>query len=597
MFNFLRQKQFLRSQSFDRRAPSSSYLTLLRHAFFLVGAKRRRELYGLTILLTISAIFEVVSLSAILPFFRSLSEPRLSEGLPFGSFLSRYVYSLPAEDLRFLATIVFCLLFFVSAFFRLVTLRASCSFSFGLGIDLASRVYYAALTQPYEDQIQRSTSEPISIVSTKVSETVFYVLIPLLNLATAAFMGAAAIIFLLIAIPLHIIALFSIVGISYYFVIVANKNRVRINSEIISRETTSVVRYLQEGFGGIRDIIIDSSYQEALNGFNISNNALRLAQLQNQLAERSPRIYIEAIAFLFLAATAFLLSNGQFGPQASLPLLGALAVGLQRLLTSSQQVYSSLSLMQGARASLEETLAYLEKPVSVQKRIERGLIKFSSSIKLSHISYRYPASSVYTLTNLSLEINKGERIGFIGPTGSGKSTLVDLIMGLLQPTHGEILVDGVSLDLLNIPDWQANLSHVPQDIYLKDASIRENIAFGVPSGQIDDLLIAKVSLVAQVSSFVSAMPHNYSTFVGERGVQLSGGQRQRIGIARALYKRPSLLVLDEATSALDSDTETAVMDGINSLDFGTTILMIAHRISTLESCDRIYDLGNPASFC
>ena len=584
------------NEMLPKRGPDTGYLALLGLIFSLVGANRRRELYRVAILLIISAVFEVVSLSAILPFFRSLSDLGPPESLPLGIFLSRYTNYLPAHDVRLVATIFFGLLFLVSAIFRLATLRASCSFSFGLGIDLASRVYYSALTQPYEEQIQRSTSEPISVVSAKVSETVFYVLIPLLNLITSVFMGAAAIIFLFISIPLRILALFSAVGISYYFVIIANKNRVKRNSEIISRETTNVVKHLQEGFGGIRDIIIDSSYQEILKGFAASNNALRQAQLQNQLAERSPRIYIEALAFLFLAATAFLISKGQLGPQASLPLLGALAVGLQRVLASSQQVYSSLSLMQGARASLEETLSYLQKPDLLQKRTTKGPLKFARSLKMSHLTYRYPASGIDILFDLSLVINKGQRIGFIGPTGSGKSTLVDLVMGLLEPVHGEILVDGVPLTPACIPDWQANISHVPQDIYLKDATIRENIAFGVPLDQIDDSLIAQVSRVAQISSFVSSMPLAYSTYVGERGVQLSGGQRQRIGIARALYKRPSLLVLDEATSALDSDTEMAVMDGINSLESGITILMIAHRTSTLECCDCIYDLGNPESF-
>ena len=584
------------SKSFSMYAPSSSYLSLLRLAFDLVGAKRRRELYRLVILLTISAVFEVVSLSAILPFFRALSEPSLSEGFPLGLSVSRYGYPISSENLPVLATMLFCLLFMLSGVFRLLSLRASSLFSFDLGIDLASRVFYSSLTQPYEVQIQRSTSEPISIASTKVSETIFYVLIPFLNLVIAAFMGLAAIIFLFIAIPPHILALFSAVVVSYYFVIVANKNRVRRNSEIISRETTNIVRHLQEGFGAIRDIIIDSSYQEALRGFEVSNRALRAAQLQNQLAERSPRIYIEVLAFLFLAATAFFLSKGQFGSQASLPILGALAVGLQRLLISSQQVYGSLSLMQGARASLEETLAYLDKSVSVQKRTPGRLLEFSSCLSLSHLSYRYPVSSHNILVDLSLVINKGQRIGFVGPTGSGKSTLVDLIMGLLVPTHGEILVDGVPLTPALVPDWQSNISHVPQDIYLKDATIRENIAFGIPSEQIDDSLIETVSRVAQISSFVASMPLGYSTFVGERGVQLSGGQRQRIGIARALYKRPALLVLDEATSALDSDTEIAVMEGINSLDAAITILMIAHRTSTLECCDCIYDLGNPLSF-
>ncbi|MCX5939341.1 MAG: ABC transporter ATP-binding protein [Cyanobium sp. LacPavin_0920_WC12_MAG_62_9] len=544
------------------------YIGLLKLAFALVGAKRRYELFRLGCLLTLSSALEIVSLSAILPFFRSLSEPALLESFQDSQFISALLRYLPVYDVRF-----------------------------GLGTDLALRVYFSALSQPYEEQIQRSTSEPISIISTKVSETIFYVLIPLLNLITAVFMGAAAMIFLLISIPLQILVSFAAIGASYFFVIIANKNRVIRNSDTISRETTNIFRQLQEGFGGIRDVIIDSSYSEALNVFASSNNALRSAQLQNQLAERSPRIYIEAIAFMFLAITAFFLSKGQLGAQGSLPLLGGLAVGLQRLLASSQQVYSSLSLMQGARGSLSETLRYLQKnPGPPQLNMSQPATPFSSHIKISHLSYCYPSSSEWILRDLSFAIAKGQRIGFIGPTGSGKSTLVDLIMGLLIPTQGEIYIDEVPLAHASIPGWQSNIAHVPQDIFLKDAPIRENIAFGVPSDQINDSLIEQVARVAQISSFVDSMPQKYFTRVGERGVQLSGGQRQRIGIARALYKRPALLVLDEATSALDSYTEMAVMEGINSLSSGMTILMIAHRTSTLECCDCIYDLGRPSSF-
>ena len=588
---------FMSGKLFFKSPLSFGYLRLLRLTFILVGAERRRQLYRLGILLITSMFLELVSLSSILPFFRFLSQASPSEAFPLGSFLTRNIYFLSADNLSLLATLLFCLLFFVSGIFRLVTLRASSSFSFGLGIDLASRVYYSALTQPYEDQIQRSTSEPISIVSTKVSETIFHVLIPFFNLVTGAFMGAAAIIFLFISIPLDILSYFGVVGASYYFVIIANKNRVVRNSEIISRETTNVVKELQEGFGGIRDIIIDSSYSEALKVFALSNTSLRSAQLQNQLAERSPRVYIETIAFIFLAVTAFFLSNSQLGTQGSLPVLGALAVGLQRLLASSQQIYSSLSLMQGARSSLSETLRYLQKdPGPLQLNMPPPSTSFLSHIEISHLTYGYPSSSDLILRDLSFVINKGQRIGFVGPTGSGKSTLVDLIMGLLIPVQGEILIDGVPLGPSSIAGWQSNIAHVPQDIFLKDASIRENIAFGVPSDQISDSLIEQVSCIAQISAFIDSMPQKYFTRVGERGVQLSGGQRQRIGIARALYKLPALLVLDEATSALDTDTEKAVMAGIKDLESGITILMIAHRVSTLENCDRIYDLANPSSF-
>lgn len=294
---------------------------------------------------------------------------------------------------------------------------------------------------------------------------------------------------------------------------------------------------------------------------------------------------------------------------AVIPLLGALALGAQRLLPALQQIYGGWASLKGCNAAIQVVLASLNQPLPPLVHVAKPL-PLRGGIRLEAVQVRYGPEQPEVLRGLELEIHRGERIGLIGSTGSGKSTMVDLLMGLLAPSAGQVLVDGMDLHDPAHPErlvaWRAAIAHVPQSIYLADSSIAENIAFGVPRDQIDLPRVQQAALQAQIASFIEASPEGYSSFVGERGIRLSGGQRQRIGIARALYKRARVLVLDEATSALDTATEQALMDAVNALSKELTIVMIAHRLSTLQKCDRVIRLehgsvavcelrGNPMS--
>jgi len=278
---------------------------------------------------------------------------------------------------------------------------------------------------------------------------------------------------------------------------------------------------------------------------------------------------------------------------AVLPLLGALALGSQRLLPALQQVYGGWAVLKGYNASMAAVLALLDQPMPEQISVGTPL-PLRQSLRLEAVGFRYAPELPTVLQGLTLEIRKGERIGLIGETGSGKSTTVDLFMGLLKPTQGQVLVDGQNLHDPQRPEllsaWRASIAHVPQSIYLADSSIAENIAFGVPREQIDHERVHLAAAQAQIAGFIEASPQGYDTFVGERGIRLSGGQRQRIGIARALYKQASVLVFDEATSALDNDTERAVMEAVDGLSRELTLVMIAHRLSTVANCDRVIEL-------
>jgi ATP-binding cassette subfamily B protein len=299
---------------------------------------------------------------------------------------------------------------------------------------------------------------------------------------------------------------------------------------------------------------------------------------------------MEALGMLLIASLAYSLAQQVDGIAKAIPYLGALALGAQRLLPVLQQAYGSWAQINSGQASLKDTLELLDQPLPDYVNQSITQLPFNQSIILKQLSFRYGEQAPYVLNQLNLTITKGSRVGFIGTTGSGKSTLLDIVMGLLEPTNGLLEIDGRPITSANNRAWQSHIAHVPQAIFLADSTIEENIAFGIPRDQIDLSRVKQAAAQAQISETIESWPKQYQTFVGERGIRLSGGQRQRIGIARALYKQADVIIFDEATSALDSETEQAVMEAIKGLSMELTILIIAHRLTTLKDCTEIVEL-------
>ena len=350
---------------------------------------------------------------------------------------------------------------------------------------------------------------------------------------------------------------------------------------------------MQEGLGGIRDVLIDGTQATYCNIYRNADLPLRNAQGNNSFIGMSPRYALEALGMLLISSLAFTLAKQPDGVAKAIPVLGALALGAQRLLPVLQLAYSSWSGIQGGQASLQDALELLDQPLpdyADQPPVKP--IPFKHQIDIKDLLFRYTPNTPYVLKNLHLTISKGSRIGFIGVTGSGKSTLLDIIMGLLQPTEGTLKIDEEPITTSNNRAWQAHIAHVPQAIFLADSTIEENIAFGLPKNNIDLNRVKKAAEQAQIADIIETWPKKYKTYVGERGIRLSGGQRQRIGIARALYKQANVIIFDEATSALDNETEQAVMQSIESLGQDLTILIIAHRLTTLKNCTQIVELAD-----
>jgi len=545
------------------------------------------------ILMVINSFTEVISIGAVIPFLGVLTAPEQVFLHPLSQpFIEYFRFTSPVQ-LIFPISILFGVLAVIAGLVRLLLAWYSIRLAFLTGSDLSIKIYYRTLFQPYSIHIERNSSEIINAIATKSHAVVYRTLIPVLTIISSLLILTTILTALFsVAYEMALIALIgfgSIYGIIMFF----TRTTLLENSRRVSEGSTEVIKVLQEGLGGIRDIIIDNSQNYHCKNYKLIERQLREAQSGIEFISSSPRYLMESLGMLLIAIIAYIQIREEVEIAHVIPLLGVLALSAQRLLPVLQQLYSSVSNIQGSRASLKETIEYLDQPLSKnQNDAPDNSLPFNKQIEIDNLSFKYRGTTHLILNGITLKINKGDRVGFIGETGSGKSTLLDIVMGLLEPTNGSVKVDGNILTADRILSWQKHIAHVPQTVFLSDATIMENIAFGVNKKDIDYERVKKVAKQAKLHDFINKLPKQYQTSVGERGVKISGGQRQRIGIARALYKKADILIFDEATSALDDETEKEVMKSIYRIDKDITVLIIAHRLSTLSSCSKIVKLSN-----
>jgi len=543
-------------------------------------------------LMVISAFAEVISLGSVLPFLSILVAPEKALQYPGVAGVMQGLGIVEAKDLVLPLTIIFSVAAVTAGGLRLLLSWANSRFAFAIGADLSIEVYRRTLYQPYSVHVARNSSQVISGITQKVG-TAINVLSSLLGLGGSIVMLVSIMIALLVIDAKVAIVAAACFGTSYGVLTWLSRRRLLRNSQRIAHESTQVIKALQEGLGGIRDVLLDGTQTVYTDIYRKADQPLKRAQGNNAFISLGPRYAMEALGMVLIASLAYGMSLQQGGMGAALPVLGALALGAQRLLPALQQAYQYWSNLTGDHASLIDALALLDQPLPEDASLgaPEPLI-FQEAICLEAVRFRYGDESPWVLDGLTLRIPKGARVGIVGSTGSGKSTALDLLMLLLEPTQGRILADGHPLSGERRRAWQRTIAHVPQSIFLADTTLAENIAFGIPPGQIDLGRVRQAARQAQLSEFIESRPEGYHAFVGERGIRLSGGQRQRIGIARALYKQATVLVFDEATSALDNATEQAVMEAIENLDRDLTLLIIAHRLTTVQHCDTIVELEN-----
>ena len=553
---------------------------------------RRRVQFGLLFLMMIlTSLAEVISLGAVLPFLGVLTAPDRIFAHPIAQPLI-YALSLTAPNQLILPlTIIFAMGALLSGVMRIILLWAQTRLGHAIGADFSISIYRRTLYQPYAVHVARNSSEVIAGISKKANGVVHSTILPVLTILSATLMLVFIVLALLSFEPAMALTALAGFGAVYVVVIFATRKFLVRDSQRINHQSTQVIKALQEGLGGIRDVLIDGTQDTYCKIYRNADIPLRRSTANIAIISGCPRYAIEALGMILIAVFAYSLS-GSSGITNSIPVLGAFALGAQRLLPMLQQAYSSWSSMRGGQASLAETLNLLNQllPAHANAPLPSPM-HFNQSIILNNLTFKYTENTPLVLQDgLSLSIQKGTRIGFIGATGSGKSTLLDIIMGLLHPSSGSIEVDGIKVSDQNYRSWQAHIAHVPQYIFLADTSILENIAFGVPLEKIDHARVCEAAKKAQIAETIESWTGQYDTVVGERGVRLSGGQRQRIGIARALYKQADVIVFDEATSALDNATELAVMKAIDNLGEELTVIIVAHRLTTLKSCKQIFEL-------
>jgi ATP-binding cassette subfamily B protein len=540
-----------------------------------------------------AAFTEIINIGAVLPLIAVLSDPARIFSLPSVYPLINALGFTAPNQLILPLTIGFGLTAILSGGVRLLLLWANNRLSFAIGADLSISIFRRTLYQPYAVHASRNSSEVISCISNKLTTVIFDTILPLLTLISSTVMLVFIMGVLFVIDPLVALSAFGGFGFMYGVIIKFSQARMHENSQRMAGESTNLIKSLQEGLGGIRDVLIDGSQEAYCAIYSHADRSLRQGQGNSQFIGQSPRYAMEALGMVLIATLAFVLVNQAHGITKAIPVLGALALGAQRLLPVLQQAYYAWSNIQAGQVSLKDALELLDQPLPDDHgRPAPETLPFLHEISINNLSFRYSDQAPFVLRDLDLSIQKGGRIGFIGATGSGKSTLLDIVMGLLDPTEGKIIIDGEPLSAQNRRVWQAHIAHVPQAIFLADSSIEENIAFGVSSQKIDHERVKRAAQQAQIADIIETWPKKYETVVGERGIRLSGGQRQRIGIARALYKQADVIIFDEATSALDNKTEAAVMQAIEELRGDLTLLIIAHRLSTLRNCDMIVELAN-----
>ncbi|MEZ4326483.1 MAG: ABC transporter ATP-binding protein [Polyangiales bacterium] len=534
----------------------------------------------------VSAVGEIVSLGAVMPFLAVLADPSQVQAAPPVVWLSTLAGWESSQDLALPIMFIFVVATLLAGALRMLLAWAGTKFIFRFNHELSCRVYSNTLCQGYGFHTTQNTSGLISAI-TKVQAVSMGVLLPLLDALVSVVIAACILTTLFLIDP--IIAISSAVGFGGMYVLVSRftRKRLRANGRTMAWAETERVKAIQEGLGGIRDVIIDHAQHVYVATFRDMSLALNDARSTNQFIALAPRFVLETFGLVLIAVLALVLSAAPEGLAGALPVLGALALGAQKLLPLLQKIYQGWAQAAGNKQLLDDVVEKLALAVPPEFSLPQPPpLPFHTSVTFRDVDFAY-GSGALTLSDIQLDLPKGCHLGIVGTTGSGKSTLIDILLGLLEPTRGSVEVDGVPLTAESRRGWQRNVAHVPQAIFLADTTIGENIAFGLAPDIIDRDLVRDTAKRVQLLDFIDSLPDGLDTTVGERGVRLSGGQRQRIGIARALYKKADVLVLDEATSALDGETEKSIMAAIEELRSELTIVTVAHRETTLTSCDKV----------
>ena len=568
-------------------------LKVIKQLFVLLTDKQLKQFYLLQVLVVIMAFTELLGIASIAPFMALVGDISILE--TNGVFAQLYKMSglnNPMDFLFYTGVIVLVMLTFSTVISMFTTWRLSI-FGARIGTEIADRLYSYYMQQSWQFHASGSSAQLTKQVSTEAARISSQIVQPLMIMNSKLVLALFISISIVIYDPVIAILGLFIFSLAYFVLYRLVRQKLESNGQQLSEVSTQRFRLMNEGFGGIKDVLLLNRSHDFITRFHDSGKVFARAQGTNIAISQVPRYFIELIAFgamISLVLVLIKVHSGNLGEV--LPILAVYALAAFKLLPALQQIYSSLSQIKGNTAAFEAVKDDLERSFDSQKTSSDTVVStpidLKRSIKLSNIEFSYPGKERPAVDGVNMSIPVNSVIGLVGSSGSGKSTLIDLLLGLLTPQQGGIYVDDIRITADNKRAWQDLLGFVPQSIFLSEGSIAENIAFGIPAKDISLKQVNKALNLANLTELVEQLPDGVNTRVGERGVQLSGGQRQRIGIARALYHEAEVLVFDEATSALDGITEKIVMDAIHEFSGQKTIIMIAHRLKTVEKCDLIY---------
>tara|TARA_Y200000002_G_scaffold382927_1_gene402093 strand:+ start:622 stop:2418 length:1797 start_codon:yes stop_codon:yes gene_type:complete len=565
---------------------------IIKELFTLLASSQRRGFYVLQILVVITALMEIISIASIIPFMTLVGDmSQLQQDNIISHF---YQNSGAASELQFVffVGIGVLVMFLISSLISMFTLWRLFMFANKTGADIADRLYTHYLRQDWLFHANGSSAQLTKKIATETARVTSGVLMPLMQMNAKIVLAILMSISISIYDPKVAIMGLSAFAIGYFILFIAVRMRLKRNGEAISKVDEERYRLMNEGFGGIKDVLLLGRNNDFIKRFNYTGKVIAYSLGSNQSLAQVPRYMVELVAFGFMIALVlYLIATHQGNLGMILPVLTVYTLAGFRLLPAFQQIFACIANIKGNIPAFESIHQDLIDSIQTELKTQNSgqiSLHLNKEISLENITFTYPGKTESTLTNLNMNIPSNSIIGIVGASGSGKSTLIDILLGLIKPQQGKLKIDSLIINDQNIRSWQNTIGFVAQSIFLSEGTIAENVAFGIPSEEINYEQVEQVLKLSSLMELVESLKHGIHTKVGERGIQLSGGQRQRIGIARALYHKAEVLVFDEATSSLDGITEKMIMEAIHEFSGQKTIILIAHRLKTVQKCDQIF---------
>lgn len=568
----------------------------LKDLFYILRPDHKRKLIQIQFFIFLMALAELLTVFSIVPFMALITDPSYMESNKYLTAVTSFLKINNSPDLIIYIGLAVIILISLASLISIGTVWLMNFYAAKIGLEIATILYSNYMNESWTFHSINHSSKLNNRIMNEAARLTSHVITPILQVNARAVVIFFIIVGITIVSPIIALTSIGIFSSVYFLIFKAIRNKLNTNGIVLTNEQESRIKLIHDGFGGIKDTLILGRQHNFIERFSRASEKVAVAGATNQALTQIPRYFLEFLAFtgLVLIVISFHeLNDGNIG--SVLPIISLFAVAAFKILPALQILYSSISMIQGnisavnsIRSDLKENPRLVINNNSSRKKNDL----FEKKINIENVTYTYPTKKVPAVSAINIEIPKNNKIAIVGASGSGKSTLLDIFLCLIQPQSGRILIDGSPLAEEQIRDFQNNIGFVPQTPFLSDASILENIAFGLTKNEIDMQAVEEAIKLSKLDSFINTLSDGINSMVGERGVQISGGQKQRISIARALYNNPSILVFDEATSALDGNTEADVMNEINSLSLQKTIVIVAHRLSTVRLCEKIYFLSD-----